>query len=59
MDLTGWKNYVVDGYKYIVNETWQLAADAKNEAGNLVSEVYSKFSIIISPFLKSVNLFEK
>jgi hypothetical protein len=33
-------SYMYDGAKYIVNEAWQLGADATSEAGNIVSEFY-------------------
>jgi hypothetical protein len=35
-------NYVYESTKYVVNETWQLGADAGTEAYNIASELYSK-----------------
>ena len=39
----GWKNYIAEGYRYMVDEAWQLGIDAKNEGYNLYSEATCKF----------------
>jgi hypothetical protein len=36
-----WKKYLIGGTKYMAQEAWKLAVDAKNEGYNIYSETTS------------------
>jgi hypothetical protein len=40
-------SYMYEGAKYMINEAWQLGADATSEAGNIASEFYSNIKNIL------------
>lgn len=54
----GWKKYIAEGYRYMVDEAWQLGIDAKNEGYNLYSEATGYFFCLIKSLLKSFFMIE-
>ena len=53
---SGWKQYFADGFKYMREESWQLAVDAKREGWNILVDLKCNYLMLIWLKLISVNL---
>jgi len=44
--VKSWKSYIVDNYKFLTGEVWQIGSDAKTEAANIFNDISKNTSEI-------------